>query len=438
MTAEAASILASDRPPAQANAVEVTDVVLAAAIARGATALWLEPEAGKHGRDAHRVSIERGRREVAATILEGGLGDAVIARLALLCELDLLERGAHTGRCTMRLEATVVTVWVTIRSAANGLRAEVRVVKDEVGDVASVTSVLPDVLGAQTAVGPYRVLEVLGAGGMGIVYRVEHTLLAKQLAMKVLRRELLTVDPDSVRRFMREGRAAARIRADGIVTVTDYGSLADGRPYLVMELMHGRSLGEMLEAEGALPVRQAVYLARCAARALRAAHEAGVIHRDLTPTNIFLDAVDGEERVKLLDFGAAHSADPNTVEVPDGPPGIVLGTPYYMPPEQARGLETDARSDLYALGIILFEMICGRVPFDAPTIREIVAHQVKTPAPVPVSPHEALPPDLERVVARLLRKAPDERFQTAAELARELERIERSIDRKGWRKWLPA
>jgi serine/threonine-protein kinase len=177
---------------------------------------------------------------------------------------------------------------------------------------------------------------------------------------------------------------------------------------------------------------------RKATEALAAAHRAGVVHRDITASNIFVERdASGDELVKLVDFGAARTPEPGE-EIPDGPPGMVLGTPYYMAPEQARGQHTDERTDIYSLGVVLYEVLAGAVPFNDPSIREIVRKHVFEPAPLPRSPHEALPEDLERLVERCLAKEPAERYQSADALLDDLLTIERLFERKGWRKWIPV
>ena len=422
------------------RASDVADVLISAGLTHPGSTVWLEPlpQSQKHV-DAHRVSIERGRRMLASAVLGGGLGDAVIARFALMCEMDLLAR-TDTGRCeVLSLDRSCELIATTWASQA-GMRCEIHVFED--GHMAaspdSPRGDVPAELPTGMTVGPYRIDGLLGHGGMGVVYQVEHTLLRKPCAMKVLRGDLLESDTDSVRRFMREARAAARVRHDGIVDVTDFGQLSDGRPYLVMALLEGQPLSDIIEEEGALAPARAIEVMRQAARALSAAHQHGVVHRDFTPSNIFLESIEGTDRVTLVDFGAARVPDPDCENIPDGPPGIVLGTPYYMAPEQARGWEMDARSDIYSLGVVFFEALSGNVPFDGESVKSIVRQHVLDEAPRCTSPNEPLPDELQHLVARCLNKRPEDRFQTASELAEELDRVERMLGRTGWRRWLPT
>ncbi len=421
------------------SATDVTDVVLLAALEQGGTSVLVEPSREEGIADAHTVRIEGGGEEIASALLVGGLGDAVIARLALVADLDISSGRVQTGRTQVSSGGDPVDLFVTIRATAEGLSAEVRLVDDRRTSQSQPAIALPAMLEPGTEIDQYVISGVLGRGGMGIVYRGEHKLLGRQFAVKVLRRRLMQEDPDAVARFMREARAAARVRHPGIVDVSDVNTLPDGRPYLVMEILDGIEVGQLVESHGPFAPARAVALTRQVARALGAAHEAGVVHRDMSSSNVFLTRGDDGEVAKVVDFGAAHLLRaPKHEEVPDGPPGIVLGTPWYMAPEQARGYPCDERTDLYSLGVVLYEMLAGRVPFDDENVREIVRMHVLTPAPAVSSPLEPLPELLEKVVARLLRKDADERYQTAAALVEDLDKVERLMGRSGWRKWLPA
>lgn len=419
--------------------IDVADYLLEQLLSHSATAAWLEPrEAG-----IHRATIEQRGDIVATYELDDGLGDAVLARLALLADLDLASREGQAGVTRVRQGQTVEEVVVAMRVTEWGLSGEVRLQSGRITEVAAAGGApgapLREVFDPGTLIGAYRVCRELGRGGMGVVYDVEHTVLGKHFAMKVLSGEQLEDDPTSAQRFVREARAAARIEHPGIVAVSDFGTLPDGRSYLVMELLRGRALGEILAEGGPLAPERAVRLCRMTAEALRVAHAAGVIHRDLTPSNVFTVGEGPEERVVLVDFGQAISIDdPESEGVPDGPPGMVIGTPHYMSPEQIRGRDTDSRTDLYSLGIVLHELLGGEPPFDGETARDIALAHLQSPPPAATSPHQELPIELVQVIQRLLAKDVEDRVASAAELAATLERVEHLLGRRGWRRWLAS
>jgi tRNA A-37 threonylcarbamoyl transferase component Bud32 len=260
----------------------------------------------------------------------------------------------------------------------------------------------------------------LGEGGMGIVYVGRHVSLDKRVAVKVLKRELAE-EREMVDRFFNEARAASSIGSPHIVDVADFGMLADGAAYFVMELLDGRSLGELLDAEKVLPEAMAIDVARQIAIGLGAAHAAGIVHRDLKPDNVMLVSR-GAQRdfVKILDFGIAKVSTAATRLTRTG---SVFGTPHYMSPEQAAGLSVDNRCDIYALGVILYEMTCGKVPFDADTYMGILTqHMYKAPAPPRTLPlPRPVSPGLEAIIMKSLSKRPAERYASMEALVADLD-----------------
>ena len=276
----------------------------------------------------------------------------------------------------------------------------------------------------------YRVLATLGRGGMGAVYRVEHVMLKKELALKFLHPELGRLD-EVARRFEREAEAAARLDHPNITSVTDFGRTPDGLLFLVMELLQGQSLTEVIRPDGVgrpLPVERALHIERQILRALEHAHHSGIVHRDLKPDNVMVIARDGEnDVVKLLDFGIAKITAPDASGAPRGPAltqaGVVFGTPEYLSPEQAMGEEADGRADLYSAGIVLYEMLTGKRPFDGPSKVSIVSmHLTHRAAPVTeAAPGAGVPEWLEGVVERAMAKKRDERYSTAQEFLRALD-----------------
>jgi serine/threonine protein kinase/Tol biopolymer transport system component len=275
-----------------------------------------------------------------------------------------------------------------------------------------------------TWLGPYEIVAPLGAGGMGEVYRARDPQLGRDVAIKILPASL-SRDPDRLRRFEQEARAAAALNHPNILAVYQFG-MHDNAPYLVSELLEGNTLRDQL-LRGPLPIRKAVDHAVQTAHGLAAAHEKGIVHRDLKPENLFLTR-DG--RIKILDFGLAKlvagtaPAGPDLPTMSDGTePGVVLGTAGYMSPEQVRGEAADHRADLFAFGAILYEMLTGKRSFRKPTSAETMS-AILNEEPPPVSQAvPGIPPALQRVVQRCLEKNPEQRFHSASDLAFALEAL---------------
>jgi serine/threonine protein kinase len=267
--------------------------------------------------------------------------------------------------------------------------------------------------------GRYQVDGPIGSGAMGIVYSAWHTQLHKPVALKVLRREYCT-DENVVLRFLNEARTASSVQSPHVVDVLDCGRLDDGSPYIVMELLEGGALSETLEVNKSLSTPLAVEVAMQVAEGLAAAHAVNVIHRDLKPENVVLcPCADGRWLVKIVDFGIAKALDTGEelTQV-----GQIFGTPHYMSPEQTLGHAVDHRSDIYALGVILYEMLSGRLPVEGRHVGEVLACQRHAPLPPLRSQRRAreIAPRLESIVHRCLEKDPDRRYQTAKALVREL------------------
>jgi len=281
------------------------------------------------------------------------------------------------------------------------------------------------VLTSGVKIGPYEILSPLGAGGMGEVYRARDTRLGREVAIKVLP-ESLSKDPDRLRRFQQEARTVAALNHPNILAVYDFGS-QDGTHYMVSELLEGETLRKRLE-EGALPPRKTIEYALQIAKGLAAAHGKGVVHRDLKPDNLF---VTKDGRVKILDFGLAKVAPAESIHdgATSGPsaavttPGMVLGTVGYMSPEQVRGQAADARSDIFALGAVLYEMLSGRRAFKRDSEPETLTAILKEDPPEISGAQGGVPPGLERIVRRCLEKSPLERFQSASDLAFAIETL---------------
>ncbi len=277
--------------------------------------------------------------------------------------------------------------------------------------------------------GNYQLVSQLGMGGMGAVYLARHAMLGRPAAVKVLLPEL-SQHREIVTRFFNEAKAATAIRLPSIVEIYDFGFLPSGNAYIIMELLEGESLGRRLERLGSLPFEAALVLVRQTAGALHAAHERQIVHRDLKPDNLFVvrdPEIPGGERIKLLDFGIAKLAS----EASDNKTrtGTVMGTPAYMSPEQCRGVGTiDCRTDLYALGCILYELLCGRPPFVAEGSGDIIAHHLYF-APEPPRRHQpAIPEGVEALVMWLLQKDLAARPASAAEVIAAIDQLAGQLD----------
>ncbi|NOK32590.1 TonB family protein [Corallococcus exercitus] len=278
-----------------------------------------------------------------------------------------------------------------------------------------------DPLIGRTLNGRFSILEPLGVGGMGKVYRALQAPLERVVALKVLNPNFPSSrDPGFQKRFLREASLTSKLRHPNTVTVIDYGQTDDGIYYIAMEYLEGRTLQQVLGQAGPLPWARAVSVAQQVCRSLREAHALGIIHRDLKPANIMILNEADQDLVKVLDFGLVKSVAPQT-EGPVSPEitqnGTFLGSPQYMAPEQARNV-ADARSDVYSLGIMLFQMLMGRPPFIARDHIELIFAHYKEPPPTfqAVRPDLAVPPEIEMVVRRCMEKDPARRFQTMDEL----------------------
>ena len=269
--------------------------------------------------------------------------------------------------------------------------------------------------------GKYRVERVLGTGGMGIVVLARHTQLGQRVALKVMLKEALA-DAGNAERFAREARAAVRLQSPHTARVLDVGKLKNGEPYMVMEYLDGQDLDEVVRVAGALPPHVAVDYILQACEAFAEAHALGMVHRDIKLKNMFLaKTLDGRPVVKVLDFGLAKTLG-TLGDVSLTATSAVFGSPQYMSPEQMRSAkDVDVRSDIWSIGVSLYELLTTRVPFDAPGVAEICAMVLKDPVEPPSKWTFGLSPDLDAIVVKCLAKNPNERFQSVAELAAALE-----------------
>jgi serine/threonine-protein kinase len=262
-----------------------------------------------------------------------------------------------------------------------------------------------------TLAGKYQVIRKLGEGGMGVVYEAMHTRIQQRVAIKMLLPEVLDL-PEVVPRFEREARAAGKLRSDNTARVLDVDLSENGLPYMVMEYLDGVDLGHMLEKNGALPVQEAVDYVLQACNAMAEAHAEGVIHRDLKPSNLF---VTHGRKVKVLDFGISKLENDKEARVTATQ--AVVGTPLYMSPEQVRSAKhVDARTDIWSLGIILYELVTGRTPFEGSTTAAAAAICIDNPPPIATF-RQDVPPELEYAIMIALQKEPNNRFGNVQLLA---------------------
>ncbi|MCS6800121.1 MAG: protein kinase [Myxococcota bacterium] len=322
-------------------------------------------------------------------------------------------------RCVVRVCPKCRTSYPR-RGALTCVRDGVRLV--EPGELAEIDS---DPLVGTVVAGRFEVVERIGTGGMGAVYRARQRGLHREVALKVLRREA-RFDAETVARFEREARAMSLLVHPNTTRVFDFGQTDDGRLFFAMELLEGEVLTARIERDGGIPVLEAIDVTRQILRSLSEAHAKGIVHRDLKPDNVFLARVEGQTDrvVKVLDFGIAKMVHgERTVDQLETQHGTVFGTPRYMSPEQAQGKKLDGRSDLYSVGVLLYQLVTGRAPFVDDDAVVVMARHIRDRPDPPsrVAPDRPIPASLERVVLRALEKDPARRFPTAEAFERALE-----------------
>jgi len=270
----------------------------------------------------------------------------------------------------------------------------------------------------------YHITKKLGEGGMGQVYLAEHVKMGRRCAIKIMTPGSMS-DPDAISRFNREAANASRINHANVCAIYDFGETPDGLIYLAMEFIEGKSLTDLLEEAGTLPLPRAAVMIQQSADALQAAHDFGIVHRDLKPDNIMVVTARGKDTVKVVDFGIAKAVGGSEGEQKVTKTGFVVGTPEYMSPEQLSGDPVDGRSDIYSLGLVFYRMLTGATPFPADSQQETMIKRL-TDDPVPLAeakPDVRFPPELQRVLDRVLARMPSDRYASAAEFGRDVKTV---------------
>ena len=358
----------------------------------------------------------REQAELAAKGTFKNLGELLVERGIVTAEQVKELLGEHDQAIMVcpacREQYNVLKVWQgRSRCPADGEVLKAAAHDTAVGVAATLAEVAEDSPIGMEA-GGCRIVELIARGSMGAVYKAKHLGLNRYVAVKML--PSVSQDPEMVKRLLFEARAVAKLEHPNIVQVYDVG-FQRGYFFIVMQLLKGQTLEERQGELKVIPVAQALEIVRDVAEGLGAAHSGGIIHRDLKPANIMLTE-DGKAR--LTDFGLAQDT-----ENPEEKPGIIVGTPFYMSPEQWLGHKADERSDLYALGIILYQMVTGRRPFDGTNVHELMNHHLKSPPPSPQKYNPDLTSGLTAVIKKLIVKAPQKRYPNAPEFLKDLRKV---------------
>ncbi len=393
--------------------------------------------AGLHSRDADLAAYRQLSRRIgwafAAGLLLAILTSALIARQITRPVRELVEvtgdvsEGRYSGRISVQSRDEIGELAEAFRGMLEELKEKDRLVEylqaqpmsDAWPAAAAVRADGPLAPGSRFA-GRYDIEAVLGEGGMGIVYRAYDQEIDETIALKALRPELGSLDPTLLDRFKQELRLARRITHRNVVRTYDLGE-TNGIYYITMEYVRGTSLATLIREAGKLEVPAVLTIGKQLCRALEVAHEEGVVHRDIKPHNLM---VEPSGFLKVMDFGIARLAEGQKVGMTGlTAVGVMMGTPQYMAPEQIFGEPVDGRTDLYACGAVLFECLVGRPVFEAPSVVALVARHIEEAPPSPSSLNPAVPQELSRIILRALARRPEERWATATELLRALEKI---------------
>jgi HAMP domain-containing protein/predicted Ser/Thr protein kinase len=314
----------------------------------------------------------------------------------------------------------------TVAKKAAGVTQEATGTSFTMAETAALTAVSPGVSmrRGDLFASRYELLSTLGKGGMGVVYLARDQQLDEEVALKVLRPDVMQEDPTLLDRFKQEIKLARRITHRNVLRTHDFGEAA-GTPYISMEYLEGVTLKDLITSKGALPIGVGLRIAKQMCQGLEAAHAQGVVHRDIKPQNMLILPETGD--LKIMDFGIARVSEVKAGTAPGASglttAGTVMGTPDYIPPEQAQGMPADFRSDIYSLAVVLYEVFTGRLPFNGDTVMKIVLAHIRNPPPPPRTVNDHIPVALEAVILRGLQKEPAARYQSVEEMARDLDEV---------------
>jgi serine/threonine-protein kinase len=312
----------------------------------------------------------------------------------------------------------------TVTKKAAGVTQEATGTSATLSETAALTAVSPGLAmrRGDLFASRYELLSTLGKGGMGVVYLARDQQLDEEVALKVLRPDVLNEDPTILDRFKKETKLARRITHRNVLRTHDFGETG-GTAYISMEYLEGVTLKDLIASKGALPIGVGLRIAKQMCQGLEAAHAQGVVHRDIKPQNMLILPETGD--LKIMDFGIARVSEMKAGAAQSDltTAGVVMGTPDYIPPEQAQGSPADFRSDIYSLAVVLYEVFTGKLPFTADTIMKVVLAHIRNPPPPPRSVNDHIPPELEAVILRGLQKEPAARYQTVEEMAHDLDEV---------------